>query len=217
LVLVIRHPRINQYIESALTDGALERHPLLHADVLLFKLDTSFASGSKLYSKDSRSADWERTTSRLPGEDVITCATRVTEAFVKKVSDPEINTVTVWNTSIYAHQIHERFVDCLFNDPSGPPERGPDTAQRFMFFWNKKQQQIAQGQLDSSALNIIEVALRELEPHESSMIPFFTDVDDDASQNGTPVDSRRRYTTTGRGARSRRAEKRLSLAAPPPQ
>ncbi len=86
-----------------------------------------------------------------------------------------------------------------------------------MFFWNKKQQQIAQGQLDSSALNIIEVALRELEPHESSMIPFFTDVDDDASQHGTPVDSRRRYTTTGRGARSRRAEKRLSLAGPPPQ
>ena len=211
------HPRINQYIESAMTDRALVAQPLLHADVLVFKLDTSFASGSKLYSKDSRAADWERTTSWLPGEDLITLATRITEAYVKKVSDPKVNTVTVWNTPIYAHQIHECFVDCLNNDPFGPPERGPDTAQRFMFFWNKKQQQIAQGQLDSSALNIIEVALRELEPHESSMIPFFTDVDDDASQDGTPVDSRRRYTTTGRGARSRRAEKRLSLAGPPPQ
>jgi hypothetical protein len=211
------HPRINQYIESAMTDRALVVHPLLHADVLIFKLDTSFASGSKLYSKDSRSADWERTTSRLPGEDVITCATRVTEAFVKKVSDPEINTITVWNTSIYAYQIHERFVACLFDDPSGPPERGPDTAQRFIFFWNKMQQQIAQGQLDSSALNIIEIALSELEPHESSRIQFYTDVDDDTSQEGAPSDSRRRYTTTGRGARSRRAEKRLSLAAPPPQ
>ena len=79
------------------------------------------------------------------------------------------------------------------------------------------QQQIAQGQLNSSALNIIEIALSELEPHESSRIQFYTDVDDDTSQEGAPSDSRRRNTTTGRGARSRRAEKRLSLAAPPPQ
>ena len=86
----------------------------------------SFASGSKLYSKDSRSADWERTTARLPGEDVITLATRVTEAYVKKVSDPEVDTVTVWNTSIHAHQIYECFVTCLNNDPSGPPGRGAD-------------------------------------------------------------------------------------------
>ena len=60
-----------------------------------------FASGSKLYSKDSRLAEWERTTSRLAGEDVITFATRVTEAFVKRVGNPEINTVTVWDTPIY--------------------------------------------------------------------------------------------------------------------
>ena len=209
------HPRIKQYIESAMTDRALVAHPLLHADVLIFKLDQSFASGSKLYSKDSRAADWERTTARLPGEDVITLATRVTEAYVKKVSDPEVDTVTVWNTSIHAHQIYECFVTCLNNDPSGPPGRGADTCERFMFSWNKTQQQIARGQRESWALNIIEMALMELEPHESSRIPVFvTDVDDDASQDGEPTDSRRRYFTTGRGARSRRAEKRLALAGP---
>ena len=211
------HPRINQYIESALTDRALVAHPLLHADVLIFKLDMSFASGSKLYSKDSRSADWERTTARLPGEDVITLATRVTEAFVKRASDPKVNTATVWDTVIYAHQIYERFVDCLNNDPSGPSERGPDTAQRFMAIWSQAQQQIARGQLDPSALNIIEIAVMKLEPHESSMCLFYaaTNVDDvpDKGAGALP----RRYSTAGRGARSRRAEKRLSLAAPNPE
>ena len=211
------HPRINQYIESAMTDRALVVYPLLHADVLLFKLDTSFASGSKLYSKDSRSADWERTTSRLPGEDVITLATRITEAYVKKVSDTEVNTVTVWSTSIYANQIYERFVECLNNDPFGPRERGPDTCQRYMVVWNKAQQKIARGQLDCSALNIIEISLSELEPHESSMIPFFATDVDDIPDKGTGALPSRRYTTTGRGARARRAERRLVLEGPPPQ
>jgi len=213
----VGHPRINQYIESAMNDRALVAHPLLHADVLIFRLDVSFASGSKLYSKDSRLAEWERTTSRLAGEDVITFATRITEAFVRRVGDPEVDTVTVWNTPIYAAQIHDRFVECLYDDPFGPPERGPDTAQRFMVVWNTMKQKVDRGQLEPSALNLIEIALAELEPHESSHISFFSDADDGASQEGAPTDTRRRYTTTGRGARARRAERRLALAAPPQQ
>ena len=211
------HPRINQYIESAMTDRALVLHPLLHADVLLFKLDTSFASGSRLYSKDSRAADWERTTERLPGEDVVTLATRITEAYVKKVSDPKIDSVSVWSTAIYAAEIYERFVRCLNNDPTGPPERGTDTHIAFMTIYGKTRQQIAQGERDASSLNIIEIAMSELEPRESARIALYDDVDDDASQDGAPADSRHRYTTAGRGARARRADRRLALANMPLQ
>ena len=126
------HARIKQYVESAMTDKALVAHPLLHADVLVFKLDVSFSSGSKLYSKCSRAADWERTTSRLPGEDVVTLATRVTEAYLKKISDPKVNAVNVWSTAIYAAEIYQRFVDCIYDDPAGPPDRGSDTNLAFM-------------------------------------------------------------------------------------
>ena len=90
------HPRIHQYITSAMTDRVLIHHPLLHAEVLRYKLDTSFAAGSKLYSKESRTAEWERTTERLPGEDIVTLATRVAESYLKKLNDPTLDMVTVW-------------------------------------------------------------------------------------------------------------------------
>jgi hypothetical protein len=92
-----------------------------------------------------------------------------------------------------------------------------DTCQRYMVVWNKAQQKIARGQLDCSALNIIEISLSELEPHESSMIPFFATDMDDIPDKGTGALPSRRYTTTGRGARARRAERRLVLEGPPPQ
>ena len=210
------HARIKQYIESAMTDKALLAHPLLHADVLVFKLDVSFSSGSKLYSKCSRAADWERTTSRLPGEDVVTLATRVTEAYLKKISDPKVNAVNVWSTAIYAAEIYQRFVDCIYDDPAGPPDRGADTNLAFMTVMGKIRQKIAHGVLDASSLNIIEISMSELEPRESARIALYDDVNDDSSQDGEPTQPRRRSTTTGRGARARRSERRLALDGPPP-
>ena len=148
---------------------------------------------------------------------MVTLATRVTEAYVKKVSDPKVNTATVWDTSIYAAEIYQRFMNCIYNDPSGPPDRGKDTNLAFMTFYGKTQQQVAQGERKASALNIIEISLSELEPRESARVVLYEDVDDGASQDGASADSRRRYTTAGRGARARRADRRLALDGPPQQ
>ena len=62
------HPRIYTFITQAMKDHVLLLRPLLHADVIVYQLDETFAVGSQLYSKDSRTADWERMTSRLPGD-----------------------------------------------------------------------------------------------------------------------------------------------------
>jgi hypothetical protein len=70
------YPRLAKYITSALYDTLLIRYPLLHADVLFYKLDCSYAVGSSKYSSDSVTVDWERATSRLPGEDPISLAIR---------------------------------------------------------------------------------------------------------------------------------------------
>ena len=37
------HPRINTFINQAMNDRALLLHPLLHADVIIYKLDGTFA------------------------------------------------------------------------------------------------------------------------------------------------------------------------------
>ena len=45
----------------------LVRYPLLHADVLIYKLDCSYSVGSYKYSADSVSVNWESATARRPG------------------------------------------------------------------------------------------------------------------------------------------------------
>ena len=132
----IGHPRISQYVTSAMSDRVLLRHPLLHAEVLRFRLDSSFADGSPLYSKESYIADWERATARLPGEDVVTLATQVTEAYLKKVSDRKIDVITVWASSPNAREIATRFTLCLLADPINR-ERGSSTNYEFETAWTR--------------------------------------------------------------------------------
>ena len=219
----IGHPRISQYVTSAMSDRVLLRHPLLHAEVLRFRLDSSFADGSPLYSKESYIADWERATARLPGEDVVTLATRVTEAYLKKVSDPKIDVITVWASSHNAREIATRFTLCLLADPINR-ERGSSTNYEFETAWHKINDRVQRGAAQPSELNIISVAERELRPHESAAAGKWydlTDIDDSdsvASESSQPKarypPAHRRHGTTGRGARGRRAERRALLGSP---
>jgi hypothetical protein len=89
------YPRLANYITSALDDTSLVRYPFLHTDVLIYKLDCSYAVGSSKYSSDSVTIHWERATSRLPGEDPISLAVRVTNAFVTKYDSATVTDVTV--------------------------------------------------------------------------------------------------------------------------
>jgi hypothetical protein len=210
------HPRINQYIMSAMADRVLINHPLLHADVLRFKLDSSFAAGSQLYSKESRIADWERATARLPGEDVVTLAIRVTEAYIKKVSDPKVDTITVWESRSAANEIKERFNACLLDDPVSR-ERGLATTYELDTEWGKISHRVLQGDARRSDLSIITIATNHLQHCEAAAAGNcydLADIDESASEASESCRPRRSTRTTGRGARARRAERRLTLAEP---
>jgi hypothetical protein len=201
----IGHPRISQYITSAMTDHVLLGHPLLHAEVLRFKLDKSFADGSALYSKESRLADWERTTTRLPGEDVVTLATRVTEAYLKKISDPIIDAVTVWSSRHAAREIETRFTVCLLADPVSA-ERGSQTNYTFQTVWGEIGTRVDCGQAQPSDLNIISIAENKLRHHEAAAagrLYDLSDIDDSAS---VASDSSAHGRTGGR--RTRRSQRR---------
>jgi hypothetical protein len=210
------HPRIDQYVTEAMKDRALVQHPLLHADVIIFKLDMSFSDGSKQFSSDSCSADWERASSRRPGEDLVTLATRVVGAYLKKVNDPDITTVTVWDRRHYTFEIKERFMECLGSDEICP-DRGHFLVPHFTALWSKAEQLVARREQPRSSLNIAEICYMELCPIESANSGEWCLAlhdDDDASTASGQV-TPRRAGTTGRAARERRAERRRAFSLNP--
>lgn len=127
------HPRLAQYVKHAVRDPVLTRYPLLHADVLIWTLDESFGSGTA-YAHDSLSADWDRTVSRRCGEDTVTLARRVVDAFVKQINEPAVTATTVWEKTSYASQINERYAACLLND-EGCASRGERNELIFYRHW----------------------------------------------------------------------------------
>ena len=206
------HPRILQYVKSAMKDRALAKYPLLHADVIIYRLDCSFADGALKYSYDSSSADWERATSRYPGEDLVTLATRVTEAFLKKAGELNLDSASVWANQSYASDIAQRFRQCLLAD-SSCPERGEKVAIRFRQEWLEAKACYQSGRSDHSVLNIITIVEYKLTHYESAIGPSYcvfssSDEDDDsntASERQPPHRHRHpAHGASGHGARERR-------------
>lgn len=87
--------RIQAFIGAAIGDKCLQRNPVLHANVLIGKLDASFAEGVPMFSRETPSAAWDACISRLQGEDAETLGTRIIAAFLKKQGDPSLNQRTV--------------------------------------------------------------------------------------------------------------------------
>jgi hypothetical protein len=123
--------RLANYIAAACEDRVLLRYPLLHADILIYQLDVSYATGSSKYANDSCTIDWERATSRLPGEDPISLAVRVVNAYLVKSNDPTLTDMTVWDHPSFAHDINVRYAACLHNDDADP-DRGAALAREFL-------------------------------------------------------------------------------------
>ena len=130
------YPRLANYLTAALDDAALLSYPLLHSDVLFYKLDASYAHGSRSYSAESNTIDWELAVSRLPGEDAVSLAIRVTSAFLMKHDDPKLTDVTVWEHPAFVAEINNRYADCLLNDPDDP-ERGRSNSAAFHKYWHQ--------------------------------------------------------------------------------
>jgi len=110
------HPRIASYVKRAVSDCQLVLFPPLHADVLIYQLDVSFAHGSKQHGFNSHTTDWDRCKSRQSGEDALTLAHRVVDAFIKKLGDSVTNSTNVWDSKNYTDEINGRFESCLFHD-----------------------------------------------------------------------------------------------------
>ena len=114
------YPRLVNYVKNALRDPVLLRYPLLHADILIFKLDMSYQSGCSKYADDSNTADWEGTLARLPGEDLITLAIRVISAYLVMYESTGMTDAALWASESDRRRVNDRYQQCMENDPSNP-------------------------------------------------------------------------------------------------
>jgi len=205
------YPRLVNYVNNALEAEALLKYPLLHADLLIYQLDLSYSNGSLKYSYDSVTVDWERAFSRLPGEDPVTLAQRVTNAFLRKLNDPNINDVSVWSHSSLAHSINARYAECLLNDDSDP-SRGILNHSEFMKAWARVKLDIACNKVTAEELSCERLAAYHIVTSETSGSYSIS------SSCAQPAESQRlqlqhQSHRTGAGARARRDAARAAASA----
>ena len=206
------YSRLSNYIKTALGESALLEYPLLHADVLIYNLDVSYAAGSNKYSRDSTTVDWERAISRLPGEDPISLARRVTNAFLGKHHDHTLDDVSVWSNPTFAREINNRYAECLLNDEADA-DRGGDSHGVFVREWRRTE---ALRRLDHTipALHISceRIALMDVVTHESSRA--FHELPLPPPPPEGPRPALQLTHQTGRGSRERRNEARRAEIPP---
>ena len=159
-------PRLHSFLQVALRDSVLAAHPVLHAEVLLFKADLSFGSGVHL---DVGAADlrWRAITSRPATLDVVTLAEDLTGAYVEKLRDPAITLDSVWADKNHRRRISDRYYECLQNDPVSH-ERGAELAWKFLDKWVELLQCEREGYPLDIPLDVRIVARRCVAPLEES-------------------------------------------------
>jgi len=136
--------RVRSIVVTAMKDTSLLCNPVLHAMVIVAKLDSSFSQGVPGYSRETPSAAWEACVSRLPGEDALTLANCVFDSYLQKIGD-DIDHRTIWSNEVYASsEINTRTAYCLGNDVSDPA-RGRANHHQFTLRWHEAQQRIRSG------------------------------------------------------------------------
>jgi len=141
--LKTRQQQVRSIVVTAMKDTSFLCNPVLHAMVIVAKLDSSFLLGVPGYSRETPSAAWEACVSRLPGEDTPTLANRVFDSYLQKLGD-DIDHHTIWSNEQYASEINTRTANCLGNDVSDPA-RGRANHHQFTLHWHAAQQRIRSG------------------------------------------------------------------------
>ena len=124
------HAMLAHFIRIALRDITLHRDPLLHAEVLLFKLDTSF------YSREEGMTPFDRLDSLEPTMDAPTLMAKIVDFYLDKIDDH-----TMCRTNVLANKVHRAALaskvgTCLLNDERDPA-RGEVVFSEFNKVWGQ--------------------------------------------------------------------------------
>ena len=209
------YPRLVSYITAALEDHELLKFPLLHANVLIYKLDCSYGDSSQRYAVSSTTLAWDAAISRQHGEDPVSLAIRVTNACLTKQDDPSLTNITVWSHPVLANEINKRFGECLLNDEAWP-NRGEDNHLEFHKTLLMTKARLERGLAKPNELSCEYIANHYIAPHEiASARGLYA-----SQQPAQPQQLLTHSGPTGHGSRERRNERRAHLQPhqeePPP-
>ena len=227
------HPRLVEYVAEALQDPVLLGNPPLHADVLIRQLDESFSVNSSKFNKRSVSAEWDQTVSRRAGEDCVSLARRVVNAYLRKLGDASITATNFFLKPYHLDAINERYSQCLKNDLSDR-ERGRLMNLAFNKEWSEISDRYEEGEaiyeqymlscirIARTKLNSVEGNLRREGAISTTVVNVGRDVvgefeapDDPPLLHdyayAPPLTYAPRHRPAGRGSREKRTERRAQL------
>ena len=159
--------RINHYAQTAMEDPLTELYPPLSADLLIWLLDTSYATVR--YGHESTSAEWDALKSRHADVDVVSLARQCEASYIASLNDSTITPVNLWTAAQHVHikVVNNRFAEILKNDVA-QPERGNANHTLFLETVSRLEEQIKVKEADFSHLSCIRIATLRLRPAETA-------------------------------------------------
>ena len=104
------HDQLYAFVKTAIREKLLPDQPLLHADVLLFKLDHAF------HCKEHSISEWDQLQSRTTTMDAGTLLAAIVDAYLDKIDDPDVNRKNVLKNKNHRLALADKVATCLLND-----------------------------------------------------------------------------------------------------
>jgi hypothetical protein len=146
------HPRLSSYFSQALNRKLLMECPVLHADVLLHKIDSSFGT----ISEREHEADWDNLVSRLTTMDMQSLLDDVITAYAKKMRTPDLDVKEIYKDPYVRGLIYDKFILCLRNDVDDPA-RGNEMGMQLEVLWLSLVSRVKHIGADPETLNLSDI------------------------------------------------------------
>ena len=146
--------RLTSHLRRAMRSSQLLQCGVLHAEVIVYLLDESYVGTdmSGAFGRNVNSADWEDLTKLPAGQDCVSMAHEVVEAYIKKSEDPTLTAVNVYERVGPTRDIHAKIAALLHAD-EGDAARGAVMYEAFHMEAARVDNQVKRGLAERSELN----------------------------------------------------------------
>jgi hypothetical protein len=164
--------RAASILKILIQDAIIRQNVFVILDVFIASCDECFSEGAHGFSKEAASIEWDRFQARATGTNLYEVACELTDAFIKKVNDPTIDSTTVWFNRQMAFELHERYVKVIENDLENK-DRGEENKTYYTQIYEKAKTLVAADRLRDGELSIIELARVEMTSFENSHAAYW--------------------------------------------
>jgi len=150
------HDQLYAFVKTAIREKLLPDEPLLHADVLLFKLDHAF------HCKEHSISEWDQLQSRTTTMDAGTLLAAIVDAYLDKIDDPDVNRKNVLKNKNHRLALADKVATCLLNDETDEA-RGLAVFDEFNKTWGHAEREYS---LNPSKTGLVDLDLQRFGENE---------------------------------------------------